>query len=408
MKTIFKPGIFALAISFLFSCKKMQDKPHELSQSPEMTATKKVVETVKGWMDAQPPNARTFTAMVDGKQLKLDKDFKWEETQYFPEEKIAVTPVLIKGVKAEHAFKYLAVKLTADQAVEHGYYFDVYGKQAGQINGNHFLLNLVQNRKAPESFTGAFIKYDLYDKPEGSGHFENGRLTEKSSKLVLKKAKKTVTEGSGDIMSAPLDEGCEYVMIDWFWQVYVGGLLVAEEYLFSSEVIVCENGGGGGGGVGENPYAACNAQFNALINGGEPTSTLVSTTANYIQPAERQYTYKWKALKGIGFSVYSYDVGTHIKTTDPKMPWKWKSIVHGSLQIQGLGIGGIVDKVGDGTMSVTLGNINANVSLDFTLKYTPNCGISGAPSLNPYTVSYHAQIIFSVYPYPGGPNPTLQ
>lgn len=408
MKTIITLGICALTISLLFSCKKMPEEKNAPAAALQFPASKKVVAAVTEWMNAQPANAKLFTAMVNGKMIKQEKEFNWNETEYFPQSKIAITPVSVKNMKNAPKFKYLASKFKDDGTVEAGFYFDVLGKQPNQLSVKDNLPDLVQNKKAPAAFKGAIVKYDMYDRIETTDHYENGRVTGKNGKLILKKGIKVTPGGSADMPNAPLDEGCQYVTVDWYWQTYVNGVLVYEEYLFSSEVIVCEEGGGGGGGGGGNPYEACNAQFNALVNGGVTTSSLSSILINYNQPAERQYTYKWKALQGIGFKVNSFDIGTHTKTNDPKMPWKWKSIVHNAIQIEGTGIGGLVDKVGEGTLSVTLGFINANVSLDFTIKYTPNCGIPGAPSLNPFYVSYHSQIIFSINPYPGGPQPTLQ
>ncbi len=46
----------------------------------------------------------------------------------------------------------------------------------------------------------------------------------------------------------PLEEGCIIEQIDWYWQTFINGVLVSEEYLFTTNEIICEGGGGGGGG----------------------------------------------------------------------------------------------------------------------------------------------------------------
>jgi hypothetical protein len=44
---------------------------------------------------------------------------------------------------------------------------------------------------------------------------------------------------------APLDDGCEWVVIEWYWQTWVNGILISEVYLFSTSEALCEPGAGG-------------------------------------------------------------------------------------------------------------------------------------------------------------------
>lgn len=72
--------------------------------------------------------------------------------------------------------------------------------------------------------------------------FENkkGEFTKDGETLAVRK-----TQVSS--RNAPLDGDCEIVQIDWYWQTWVDGVLISEEYLFTTNEILCSPGGGGGG-----------------------------------------------------------------------------------------------------------------------------------------------------------------
>ena len=390
-------AVLFLAI-LMVSCKK-----HDLSEQ-RLTQLNTFSETVKRWLESQGASPDYQRFMVDNKLMEVPQQIQWEGSISDEAKTTGITPVSFSSAGTNQSLrKFLVTKNDAMGNIrEGGYYVVVTDKASGPIPGGADagkLLDLLDARQCPEGFNGAVIRYDLNGNIVSSTHYESGKEENKTDRIVVRKGKKQGTVEN----TAPPPEGCSYVTIDWFWQVYENGVLVYEEYLYSTEVLYCTGGGGGGSGGG-NPIEQCNQQFNALVNSATVSNISEGKTLMYETNEEKAYIYRWKCLTSPGgWYVRSYDVGTQERGPSTNWEWHWKSIVHSDIAVIGMPIGGSVERVGSGTGIVTsMGNINAHYSLNFAMKYTPGCSSLGIV-LPTYTIDYTASTIFSVYPYVGGP-----
>ncbi len=363
--------------------------------------TTKVSEKVRDWIVKQPGFSTTHHVVLNDKVISIPIKIRFEETKYFADAKANITPVAVSSTGGKWAtYKYLLTEIDDNGIVTSGNYYVVLKKNGidQSLSTVEITPDLLRLKKIPNNFNGAIIKYDLNDNVILSSHYDAGERTNKTDKIGIRKRNAEPAEQN----VAPLDEGCMYITIEWYWQVWVNGLLVYEEYLYASNVIWCPPGGTGGSG-NSNPIASCNQQFNNLINSASPASVYLGKTLVYETTEEKSHVYRWKCLTALGaWYVVSYETGTQERVVLHE-GWKWKSIVHNTIEVIGMPIGGVVEKTGPGIGTVTLlGNINAHFSLDFTLRYTANCNIPLFP-IPPYTMSYTSSTIFSINAYPGGP-----
>lgn len=396
MKTRLNRVIILSLVILAAGCKK-QDMQNESG-----TQVGSQARNIKGWLESQAATAGYQNFLLGQKLVEVPQKILWHETKDFPATKTSITPVSFTSVAgAVPVKKYLVTEADDAGRVQKGDYYIVLTEEKGQTASAELAITpeFFNSETIPENFKGAIIKYDLNNNKVLSKHYEGGVLTGKDDNLVVRKSKNQVPVEN----TAPLPEGCSYITIDWYWQVYENGLLVFEQYIYSSEVVYCTTGGSGGGGGG-NPIEVCNQQFNALINSASVSNISEGKTLLYETNDEKAHTYKWKCLTSPGgWYVRSYDVGTQERGPSTNWEWHWKSILHSDIVVVGMPIGGTVEKAGPGTGTVTLmGNINANYSLDFAMKYTPGCSALGL-TLPPYTLPYKASTIFSIYPYVGGP-----
>lgn len=81
-------------------------------------------------------------------------------------------------------------------------------------------------------------------------------------KLSVKKGK-SQTDISN---SAPVPSNCDVVVVDWYWQSWENGVLVSEEYLFSTNELSCEGGAGGGGTSTDSTKNPCDSVNKLALN----------------------------------------------------------------------------------------------------------------------------------------------
>ncbi|HMU11358.1 MAG TPA: hypothetical protein PKC54_15200 [Ferruginibacter sp.] len=388
--------IVILSLVILFAACKKQELQKE--NGALISAASR---NAKSWLESQTTSAGHQNFLMDQKLIEVPQKILWHETKEFPGTRTSITPVSFTSVAGTlPVSKYLVTETDDAGRVQRGDYYFVLTEKKGQSPPPELVITpeLFNSKTVPEDFKGAIIKYDLNNNKVLSKHYEGGVLTGKDDNLVVRKSKNQVPVEN----TAPLPEGCSYITIDWYWQTWVNGVLVYEEYLYSSNVMYCEGGGNGGGSGGGDPAALCNQQFNALINSASTASISEGKTLLYETNDERAHTYKWKCLTSPGgWFVRSYDIGVQERGPATNYAWHWKSITHSDISVIGITIGGGVEKDGAGTGTVTLmGNINAHYTLDFSMKYTPGCSFLSLP---PYKIDYTSSTIFSVYPYAGGP-----
>lgn len=197
------------------------------------------------------------------------------------------------------------------------------------------------------------------------------------------------------------------VCIDWYLTIYdfETGAILQETYLYTT----CGEGGGPTPLDDSQTQCLNNATeaYTNLVNSAYPTSQDISSSTSYISPLVRSKNQIWKCLQGIGWALYSQEIGTvKLVATSPDL-WAWRSISHQSISLSGMPIGGSVESVANAESASFLypnstgdtisGNntLYQQLNLNFKVKYSPayNC-----PGLNivlpPYTIPYYSQSQF--------------
>jgi len=305
----------------IYSCKKNDNG------NPLPGVEQSRVEKASAWYDRQVKTTTPAT-LNDAVQLSMSHDKPaWDNASYFAAQHTIIVPLQTAGKQPGNvkAAGYLILKETAAGDIENGSFYYVL-PSAGNKEVN-ISPALFSNTIKKEAFSGAIIRYSPGGYLSESRHYNNGAPEAKEDRLLHRTAKK----GNGETQNlAPLDPGCAYVTIDWYWQTYVNGVLVNEEYVFSTTEIVCEGGGGGGGGG--NQHQNIDELFERGIAAGQAVSEKVSEETINIDAMHRVKKYDWRFYKnhGIGYiDYYSREYGYQEKQANES--WMFTSLEHNSI-----------------------------------------------------------------------------
>lgn len=107
----------------------------------------------------------------------------------------------------------------------------------------------------------------------------------------------------------------------------------------------------------------------------DETESIMTTVS---LPETRTKKYQWKILKNVGWYIFSWEKGIHVKTTNsnPNLQWQWQTFDHQGVSLVGTVVGGNVD-YSIITSNSTLGLYNAVMDLDLRVKYEVVC--KGSP-----------------------------
>lgn len=328
-----------LAISLLFSCNKSRIKQNS---SSDKTA---ISEKIEAWLNVTPGFSNYQTVIVEGKEINLLQTIEWEKSKYYVESKTNIIPVRIETTNGKlPVFKYIVTIMNdAGNVIECNYYNLLTENITSKATEEKIITpDLFKFRKIPENFTGAIIKYDLQNKMLLSRHYDLGVSTNKIDKVVTIKNKSLSLPEN----LAPLDPGCNYEMIDWYWQTWVNGILVYEEYVGSSIVIVCEGGGGGGNGGGNS--GPCNmtlAQAQEQLNGITFERYLMSSCTPPMPPPQELTSWPITSPRSCSTGVvtlhffgnisasYTAFFSGAIKKAGPNVPWKWETFQYNTTNL---------------------------------------------------------------------------
>jgi hypothetical protein len=138
------------------------------------------------------------------------------------------------------------------------------GSNAGSWDVCYFILPKGNDYMSENIVKGAYAVQYYYRQ------VINGTPATSPYKLSVKKGKPQIDISS----SAPVPSNCDVVVVDWYWQTWENGVLVSEEYLFSTNELSCEGGAGGGGTSTDSTKNPCdsvnklalNAEFRAKLD----------------------------------------------------------------------------------------------------------------------------------------------
>lgn len=230
----------------------------------------------------------------------------------------------------------------------------------------------------PSDFDGAIIKYDKENNLVSSKHFEHGILSNKTDKIQVKQS-----SAEGPVTSyAPLPSGCGYIIIDWYWQTYVNGVLVDEEYLYTTQVVLCGDGSGTGGGEG----TVCEQAQN-FLNEGSVQSGAVSSIDVFNNGFTWKKSYNWMIFHSGTWGLLSYEQATfekiHYQSNNTNR-WEFIDFKHQKITPVGSNIGGTrtFEDLG-ATINTMPGRTGVWERIDFSVTSTPlNCFASETRAWN--------------------------
>lgn len=378
--------LYVALLAILVSCKK--------ENSPAATAvSKSAQQKLQSWFENQVKlNPGTIQPVLGSNAPN------WGETEYVEGENLYLTPVTLK--ENQHAAKYFVANGNSDGEIKNGNYF-IFLNKAGikRADAEKIILPGSLNN----SFTGAVLEYSINNSLVKATHYIDGKVTNNEIDQIANKPSKDLSNksktGENNNLASSECQGGEQYCIDWYWQTYINGILVYEEYLYTT--CECVNQGGGSGGSGNPCLSQCQTQFNSLMSSTTVANDMlqvgpqIQTTPNTIE-----LTYRWRALKNLTWGIYSNEKATLTKTNLalPYPQWKYVSLEHTSTSFEGFSVGGSVSN--SATASITVGIYTSGVQLGLDVTYTPNicCGLPSV--LPPYTIHYNASKIFhSDYQY---------
>jgi hypothetical protein len=122
---------YSLIFLIFISCKKMQNNRISKQELP-FAAENEMIQEIQTWFKNQPGDITNLNIMLGTGLVKTEKLIAWSETQYFPDNRISITPVRLKNAENAPLYKYLALIFSERGKVSEGYYFDVVEKNAGE------------------------------------------------------------------------------------------------------------------------------------------------------------------------------------------------------------------------------------------------------------------------------------
>lgn len=371
---------FALTlITMLFSCKKI-NKEEVALKGPE-----NIAEKVKAWAENQITAISFQKFLFEGNVIDIPQKLLWDETTYFADTKTNITKINIESVNGNlPTHKYLVTEMDEAGKINKGNYYVILSEDKRGSIFENITPEILDLKNIPGDFRGAIIKYDLNNNVISTNHYDGGVITDKTDKIILKKSKKQIPVEN----FVEIREGCGYVTIDWYWQTWINGVLVNEEYVGSSNIIVCDGSGGSGGG-GEGTLT-CEEQNENFVNQGVAFNGSVTTEDVSNNGTTWIRNYNWKIYSAVTWGLLSYEKGTLEKIHYPNVDrWEFKSFEHLQIAEVGTNIGGTRTFLDLGaTINMTSTRMSVWERIDFSVSSKVACFV------NPVTIPYNANKTF--------------
>jgi len=331
MKTLISSFLLASIIAFvLFGCKKTDLNGSHINSKEDLN------KDAKNWLSNQPDFSNTHKFLVDGRLVEVIQTIEWEKLVCFNECRTQVIPVRLGAISNNIPnLKYLVIKRDDRGGILGAKYYFVLNEDVllKQLRNVEITPDLLEARLIPENFNGAIIELNLDNTTTSSSHYRAGVLTNKTDKIVIK-----IKEESGTSQNyVDPEDGCEHTVIEWYWQTWVNGVLVSEEYLYSTTEITCPPGGGGSSGSSSTCSDLTLAQVHTLM--GTITTEALSNIGASHGPTqvdeetgriEKNNNPTWEFYKANFFLGYfarytAYYTGRVYKNSNNDF-WKWNNI----------------------------------------------------------------------------------
>ncbi len=227
----------------------------------------------------------------------------------------------------------------------------------------------------PHNYSGALLEYDMSGAVTQSSTYSNGKLlVNNMARLSSKSEVNTNSPLPSNVAPVGGGSNCEggvNVCTDWYWQTWVNGQLVSEEYVFTT--CACSATGGGGGAVGIDPASESGKQaiFDAFVNMGRAVNGAVTTIDGPETIDEWHKRYSWKVYQAGIWLLLSYEraVWKKVIHTNGKALWEFKSFVHDRIVAVGTNVGGTRTFTDVGA-TINMLPYSVNERLDFVVEHS--------------------------------------
>jgi hypothetical protein len=271
------------------------------------------------------------------------------------------------------------------------------GSDLQQIARFAFVNKQVKKNDRMEGLNATIIFYEENYRQDGSFQIKNGSWS--PAKVELKNRATVKERPLGTRAQRTTCQTCTHWYLVGFW--YDTQTLEVLSYEILDEWDECtENGPPTDPGYGESPSPPveedCNISTQQALN--DLSNATVSNETQSIStidetPVTRTKKYEWVILRGVGWYLFSFERGVHVKTnnTNPSLQWKWQSLEHQGIARVGVVIGGSAE-YGLISATPTLGLYNAIMDIDFKVTYAVFC--KGSPFST--ELVYHSANAFNV------------
>jgi hypothetical protein len=352
-------AIIILITTIFTGCKK--------ENLPSGTATNQqdlISQTAKAWFGSQGPDIKNAGLQILGKG-----EPDWNNTAYYPNENIYITHIKLKDETV--ANKYLVEEADKNGKITNANYYIVLTKDNPATLEKPIEAHLFGKDQMPENFNGALLEYDLNNNVIFSKHYENGLITNEIDKLNFKQNAKNTKTGADPDLVNPNECGGEtiQVCIDWYWQTWVNGELVYEEFLYTTCGCYATGGGGGGGTL------TCEQQNQNFANLGNAIDGPITSMDDYNDGIIWIKSYNWGIYTAGTWGLLSYEKGTMEKKHYPNHDiWEYQSFTHTLIAEVGIVIGGTRTFTDLGaTINISPSKTRVDVRIDFSVSSKISC-----------------------------------
>jgi|GEM_PF-7030671 len=335
-------------------------------------------------------------------------DIQWSKAVVFPNNEKFLIPVNINARKVSKTFHTQKFLVITKQKVDRKATFYHVITDLSKVNAavtTSTVIRLLENKKdvQPEITSKAVIIHELdltsiFSSQKQNAEFHDGRNGEFLN-FKVKEIKEYSSKGSDTGVANdlyPLESctanGGTILEIEWWYQVYSNGVLIYEEYVYSTYECVGGSGGGGGGGNGGSTNA-CVSALSSFVNSGATVSQLVSTSTQE-QPLRKTILYNWRIYKALTWGIISYEK-VDFERQSIRLGWVFKSYTPlGDTEV-GSCIGGtrtykIISKIAEDKV------IGALITIDFTVTHKAQCPLNFVlPSL---TTTHQSTVLIKAGP----------
>jgi hypothetical protein len=331
-KTLVAAALLPLALG----CKR--ESLNEQNTSPTSTPTHKVQQ----WLNGQSAPKGTAASRVPGSTMPKNA-LQWGQATFNKNSATHFIPASLAQEAPGNPYARAGLVATEDAQgqVTAGHYMVVVPnrQKMGDAAAKYYNLARLyqpQPQEQPTGFSGAVLYYNTAGLPTASRVYNNGQPQQGTTAALAAKPQPAGSDANKVQRNCdgPGSEGC----IDWYYQTFVNGTLVYEEYLFTT---CCGgiSGGGSGNGITDNGACAttCNnaATLASEVTGGALNTYSVSSGAelapNALGIIRKPKTltinyYKLSFFWGYYAHCSAIYTGVVYKLNKDDLNWKWESL----------------------------------------------------------------------------------